>query len=1031
MKCRWRVLATAISVLVAFSDVINAHEVEVHKMLSEHAVRVSRINEYLPSVGLNTVEDTLTDITTTMPILDWVRKGSDDEDDTVSTNFARYRHHFFDIQNGGAGYSYGIISGEPSADWGLEDLRSFGTQQYSLKSARKYLYDALTLPNKDNREMYLARTFYTLGHVIHLVQDLSQPQHVRNDSHGGGPFGTFSRYEKWTDKLRVDGKLQVYMGLGYNNNRPVVFNTARGFWAGDGKGLAEFTGYNFLSFGTNFIYWDINNPYADFSRAKYPEPKWNFATTTAQIDKLLQDDGTCRLTAPPSCQPDSPECQPAPAPVSTEPLCQLTGELVFYGTNVSDAYLGGAVEPNQMASTLSIFDQDLEPQGRRLFALNRFNFNATYPYLLPRAVAYSAGLIDFFFRGRLEINDISVVDGKLRIEVRNVSGTKNPLKNGKFELFYDSPDGMRHKLTVFDNADVGELTHESLVVLTAEKPEQALVDHLKDKPLMLVYKGIIGEEEAVASAVMEMPYSGFLVNPNYADTNGVRTQWLVYNEGGVWKALDRGNFEYGKMDWKGWYINGKPTKVITWDTRAIFQNGRLLAPTTFDVLGAALTRDADGRPYIVVISDSGQNKFVVYRRPAKRTDSDAMYDPEKAPDGWKPVYSSYTPNPKHRAPYIWWYFNGAGTEAQTLIGIETEVTEVDQYGVSTIVKKTGLDRLKYTSQGGGSIQALGNLDGLVRTVTVDHTPKTTTACGAVLYAGADLDVQIKRRGEYIVGVDYLDDKEILLKETAYEDRWEKQSASVTYTEGSTDDGKCIILTDVNKAEHSGGRLIGDKLLVDNREIVTSNSQVDSYLNTCMAEGPGAYTTIQRSRRGGGEYADENPISIDLRSKLRYSYTSKTVSGFNDTSTNGWWTTSGITTLEANWMLDSATGIPQPQKVKTEKEEWNNAGTYFRQENAAYHPCDVGTSWTAGTTRFLPRALFRTYGSPWAALVLATDAEGRVFASINKGVGSFGATAGVQFGYYRYLTDGDLLSLVPPSAGTQASDARFYPAGLVR
>ncbi len=39
----------------------------------------------------------------------------------------------------------------------------------------------------------------------------------------------------------------------------------------------------------------------------------------------------------------------------------------------------------------------------RIFALNRLNFNAVYPYLIPKAVNYSAGLINYFFRGKLEI----------------------------------------------------------------------------------------------------------------------------------------------------------------------------------------------------------------------------------------------------------------------------------------------------------------------------------------------------------------------------------------------------------------------------------------------------------------------------------------------------------------------------------------------------------------------------------------------------------------------------------------------------
>ncbi|HEY1460022.1 MAG TPA: hypothetical protein VGH59_08210, partial [Casimicrobiaceae bacterium] len=40
----------------------------------------------------------------------------------------------------------------------------------------------------------------------------------------------------------------------------------------------------------------------------------------------------------------------------------------------------------------------------RIFALNRLNFNAVYPYLIPKAVNYSADFINYFFRGKLEIS---------------------------------------------------------------------------------------------------------------------------------------------------------------------------------------------------------------------------------------------------------------------------------------------------------------------------------------------------------------------------------------------------------------------------------------------------------------------------------------------------------------------------------------------------------------------------------------------------------------------------------------------------
>ena len=85
----------------------------------------------------------------------------------------------------------------------------------------------------------------------------------------------------------------------------------------------------------------------------------------------------------------------------------------FFATDVVDNLNPAASGVNARASTLSIFDQDLAPKGKRLFALNRFNFNAAYPHLIPKAVGYSAGLIDYFFRGRLETEDVSFTSTSL------------------------------------------------------------------------------------------------------------------------------------------------------------------------------------------------------------------------------------------------------------------------------------------------------------------------------------------------------------------------------------------------------------------------------------------------------------------------------------------------------------------------------------------------------------------------------------------------------------------------------------------
>src|SRR5205814_2024729 len=54
-------------------------------------------------------------------------------------------------------------------------------------------------------------------------------------------------------------------------------------------------------------------------------------------------------------------------------------------------------------ASFGMFDQFLNRIGKAQYTLNHYNYDDQARLLVPRAVAYSAGLLDFFFRGRLEI----------------------------------------------------------------------------------------------------------------------------------------------------------------------------------------------------------------------------------------------------------------------------------------------------------------------------------------------------------------------------------------------------------------------------------------------------------------------------------------------------------------------------------------------------------------------------------------------------------------------------------------------------
>ena len=277
----------------------------------------------------------------------------------------------------------GVKIGLTSPDWILQDAGAVPSseQKFAYRNARDYEYQALIAASAGERERNWGLTFETLGHVVHHLEDMAQPQHVRNDEHVDKPWliGLYapSSYETFTRTIRGSAKSIMEESAASASVYSEAFTKPRDFWKGV-NGLADSTNKRFLSAGTNFSLFN-GGPVAN---ATYPAPAVAGEPEHMVISKLdpLLD-------------------------ASVRDYCGSYCEMTFYPTATS-----------RRASTLSLFDQDvkLRPvsytdtgfqtyRADRLFALNRFNFMDAYPLLLPQAVSYSAGLLDYFFRGKISI----------------------------------------------------------------------------------------------------------------------------------------------------------------------------------------------------------------------------------------------------------------------------------------------------------------------------------------------------------------------------------------------------------------------------------------------------------------------------------------------------------------------------------------------------------------------------------------------------------------------------------------------------
>jgi hypothetical protein len=357
----------------------------------------------------------------------FIGEGSYDEDLGV-----RPRNHFYDPYNEKA-LSFLGPANYKSPDWMLEPSTIL-EQSWSLRDTREYLRRALTFTEgspveaDEQRRRAMASVFLGLGHVLHHIQDMAQPQHTRDDTHIDSvwaiPFGLYnpSRYEDYTMRRRaqVNGIAAGASPLDLSTGQ---FRVARDFWKNiSGTGMAERTNREFVSHGTNFV-----EGGSHVTRGGYPLPLAGIGTEYT-VQALYDEAG-------------------AVVPAQIQSLCGLpaTGcTMVMVATNTTPK-----------ASTFSIFDQDMRRNGitvvwegivpvltRVLYSLNRFNFDDHHRVLIDRAVSYSAGFLNHFFRGKFEVmrpetGAWAVVDHasesgfrEIRARVKNVSTNDEALNGG-------------------------------------------------------------------------------------------------------------------------------------------------------------------------------------------------------------------------------------------------------------------------------------------------------------------------------------------------------------------------------------------------------------------------------------------------------------------------------------------------------------------------------------------------------------------------------------------------------------------------
>lgn len=450
-----------------------AYEIDTHATITEHAFQAAltqgNLGRSLTHLGLSTTtflqdptSTIIQDPTCTFDLhnrppnastpLEWTCNGSRHEDDGL-----RPLNHFFDDIHVDvlSGLCNGVV-GISSPDWGLEASGIFLNQEFSFNDARHYFFNGLTLPTKQERDSNLAKMFRALGQVMHLIQDMANPQHVRDDAHNPdvniqtianlvGCATSSPLYERIIDQHRLSSSLN------YDGYPLPDFQSPRDFWkTGDGRGLAEFTSSQFVSEGTNFNQF-INGA----TDGKHSYPKLYLPWKEEIYIQL--------------------------------PNTYRSGYMTFYLNIVGDLQ---SPEYNGVAAkfwliTTSIFDNDLILLGKNpIFALNRYNVYAYAELLLPRAVGYSAGLLNYFFRGSID----AYLEASGNLIVKNLSSED---MSGRFTLYYDDANDVRRSVVSIPSLTIGHNMTGSLGSFT---PPTSPPPKEPGK-YILVFDGSMGQED--------------------------------------------------------------------------------------------------------------------------------------------------------------------------------------------------------------------------------------------------------------------------------------------------------------------------------------------------------------------------------------------------------------------------------------------------------------------------------------------------------------------------------------------------------
>ncbi len=510
---------------------------KTHPDLTRVAIAKSNIDEYLIN-NLGSPEG----INTTYrgkPIVALLQTGSKNED----IPYRAYNHFWNPIHNeglddGGWGWIsennfwykipvYWHFTGLPNRDWAMGEaqdgtsLDDCGTgdhssnndcNAYSWRRARDSYYEALINLSEEIRNQNFIFFYEKFGRVLHLLQDVGVPAHTRNDMFGHLDFTRFEGINpfRWGGNLYefcVKKKLEKDEGYISDLSQNLIvpgFTEPEHYWdkeiytganpyvtlpvnGEEQSGLAEYSNANFLSRCGMFT---EDLPFGDGHYFPYPKkssvqnmPPEGITAEDGNIDKVLYL------------------------------MKDKDGELVERFAQARYMWRG-----------LSLRLGGISRYYRLAFQLDDKVHESYAEKLIPKTVAYTAGLIDYFFRGTIEIgipddgfyaltDDPDAGFTTVKLFAENTTTDGEEMNDGTVELVvkyrlsqgdpftnaYSNTSGEFFYIVASEQNGVTSIPRNEPVELTFDLSGTPIPLWATDVYLQVIYKGQLGQEaDAVA-----------------------------------------------------------------------------------------------------------------------------------------------------------------------------------------------------------------------------------------------------------------------------------------------------------------------------------------------------------------------------------------------------------------------------------------------------------------------------------------------------------------------------------------------------